>query len=221
MNRSRALVGGTAAVLRLLAQHPDDGVSVRRLTTDLRLPPGTAHALVAGLRSEGLVRQDPATGRLRPAGPLDPATPAPDCNGVRSSAMTWADGLAAHSGMSVRLAVRHPGGAQIIHHVFRPDNSPQRLVTGEVRPAGSALVRALAAPHDRRCVYAPDAEEPGSGSLAVAVTCPGPVPRAAALSLTGPRRLLDPAAGRAGRYEALLREAADAITEDLALAPAR
>ncbi|ARZ72049.1 IclR family transcriptional regulator [Streptomyces sp. HU2014] len=217
MNRSRALAGGTAAALRLLAQHPDDGVTVRRLTTTLHLPARTACALVDSLRAEGLVRHDPGTDVLRPAGPLVPAAPPPDANLLRSSAMNWADRLAAHSGLSVLLAVAHPDGVRIVHHVFRPDNSPQRLLTGEKRPAGCALAQVLAAPHDRRCVYAP--EDAVTGSLAVAIGGPGPVPYAAALALTGPRALLDPSTGRSARYEALLREAADAVAAEPALSP--
>ncbi|MFI9202412.1 IclR family transcriptional regulator [Streptomyces sp. NPDC053048] len=145
---------------------------------------------------------------------------APDCNDVRASAMNWADRLASHSGMSVGLAVPHPEGAQLIHHVFRPDNSPQHLMTGEIRPFGDALAQALAAPHDRRCVYTDGAGAdgrplPDSGCMAVAFPCPGPDPGAAAIGVTGPRHHLDPAGPEAGRYEALLRETADAISATL------
>lgn len=218
MNRSRALAGGTAAALRLLAQHPDDGVTVRRLATTLHLPARTACALVDSLRAEGLVRRDPGTDVLRPAGPLVPSAAPPDVNLLRSSAMNWADRLAAHSGLSVLLAVAHPDGVRIVHHVFRPDNSPQRLLTGETRPAGCSLARALADPHDGRCVYTPEAGD-DTGSLAVAVDCPGAVPYAAALALVGPRSALDPSAGGNGRYEELLRAAAAAIVAEPALTP--
>ncbi|GAA0479553.1 helix-turn-helix domain-containing protein [Streptomyces stramineus] len=226
MNRSPAFVCRTAAVLRQLAEHPDEGITVRHLTTVLHLPTRTTRTLLGGLREEGLVRRDPGTDVFHLAGPLRSARadrgPLPDCNALRSAAMPWADTLAARSGMSVQLAVAHPEGVQIVHHVFRPDNSPQRLATGEIRPATSALARALDAPCDGRCVYAADTGEPGTGSLATAVTCPGPVSYAAALSLTGPAHALDPAGGAAAaRATELLRDAARAITSALETAPAR
>ncbi|MFF4224361.1 IclR family transcriptional regulator [Streptomyces abikoensis] len=197
MYRNRALAGRTAAALRLLDRHPEDGVT----------------ALLRSLEAEGLVRREP-DGAFRPAGPL--GGPAADCNDLRAAAMNWADKLAAHSGMSVRLAVAHPDGARIVHHVFRPDNSPQRLETGETRPATGALARALAAPHDGRLVYATDTDGHGTASLATTIHCPGPEPTSCALGLTGPRPALDPTLPASGHCRDLLREAADRIATTLA-----
>ncbi|MDT0447922.1 IclR family transcriptional regulator [Streptomyces hesseae] len=213
MYRNQAPVGRTAATLRLLDRHPEDGVTRRRLTDTLDIPAVDATALLRSLEAEGLVRQEP-DGAFRPAGPL--SGPAADCNDLRAAAMNWADGLAAHSGMSVHLAVAHPEGAQIVHHVFRPDNTPQRLETGDVRPATGALGRALAGPCDGRLVYATDAGRPGAASLAIAVRGPGPEPVVGALSLTGPCRALDPARPESGRCGELLREAAVRIASALA-----
>ncbi|MEU3352952.1 MarR family transcriptional regulator [Streptomyces sp. NPDC037389] len=212
MYRNQALVGRTAATLRLLDRHPEDGVTGRRLTDTLDIPAVDATALLRSLEAEGLVRQEP-DGAFRLAGPL--SGPAADCNDLRAAAMNWADKLAAHSGMSVHLAVGHPEGAQIVHHVFRPDNTPQRLETGDVRPATGALARALAGPRDGRVVYTTDMARPGMASLAMAVRCPGPEPAAGALSLTGPCRALDPAWPESRWCRGLLREAADRIERAL------
>ncbi|MFF4160461.1 MarR family transcriptional regulator [Streptomyces sp. NPDC001678] len=213
MYQNQALVGRTAAALRLLDRHPEDGVTGRRLTDTLDIPPVDATALLRSLEAEGLVRQEP-DGAFRLADPL--SGPAADCNDLRAAAMNWADKLAAHSGMSVRLAVAHPEGAQIVHHVFRPDNTPQRLETGDVLPVTGALARALGAPCDGRLVYATDAARYGTASLAVAVRCPGPEPMACALSLMGPCRALDPVRPESGRCRELLREAAERIAGALA-----
>ncbi|MEV4740678.1 IclR family transcriptional regulator [Streptomyces sp. NPDC049555] len=219
MYRTRALVGRTAAVLRLLEQYADDGVTGRFVTSTLNLPARTVLDLLLSLEAEGLIRRDPRSGAFRPARPAYAAAPAADCNDLRSCAMNWADRLAAHSGMSVRLAVPHPAGAQVVHHVFRPDNSPQHLATGRLCPPGGALARALAAPHDGRYVYAVEPGDPGEASLATALPCPGPEPAAAALCVTGARRTLSAQTPGSGRYRTLLREAATAIRTELGTPP--
>lgn len=221
----RAPVGTTAAVLRLLAREPERGVSFRRLTTSLGLPDRTVGDVISGLRAEGLVEYDAASATCRPGEPFRgaaaPATGArPDCNDVRAAAMIWADGLAARTGMSVLLAVAHPEGAQVVHHVFRPDNRPQRLATGDVLPHTSAPARLLAGPCDDRCVYEEGAG-PDEARLAVSVPCPDGVRHAAALCLTGPRRLLDPAGAGSRRCTEALRDAARAVSSALVGAPAR
>ncbi|MCC2275875.1 IclR family transcriptional regulator [Streptomyces sp. ET3-23] len=211
----------TAAAIRLLARNPERGVTEHRLMAYLGLPADSVRALLRDLRSEGLVRDDPDGDACLPAGPLAPAEPAPappDCNDLRASAMNWADALAARSGMSVFLAVPHPVGMQIVHHVFRPDNTPQQLLTGSICPATSALARAVAAPYDRRCVFAADTGRSDEASLAIAVPCTAAY--TVALGLTGPRRRLDPSCDGSARYEKLLRDTAGAITDALKGRPA-
>ncbi|MGI5336342.1 IclR family transcriptional regulator [Streptomyces sp. CA-181903] len=227
----RAPVGTTAAVLELLAREPERGVSFRRLTASLGLPDHAVGDVISGLRAEGLVEYDAGSGTCRPGAPLrrntGPSAPTrPDCNDVRAAAMIWADGLAARTGMSVLLAVAHPEGAQVIHHVFRPDNRPQRLATGDVLPHTSAPARVLAGPCDDRCVYE-EGPGPEEARLATSVPCPDGVRHAAALCLTGPRRRLDPnpaeAAEEAGpwRCEEALRDAARTVSSALVGTPSR
>ncbi|MGK5637448.1 IclR family transcriptional regulator [Streptomyces sp. URMC 126] len=225
MSRYRAPVGSAAAALKLLAREPERGVSFRRLAASLGLPDRAVGDLISGLRAEGLVEYDTGSGTCRPGEPLrsrtDPTGPARrDCNDIRAAAMNWADTLAARTGTSVRLAVAHPEGAQLIHHVFRPDGSPQRLATGEVLPRTSAPARVLHGPCDARCVYE-EGTGPDDARLATSVHCPDGVRHAAALFLTGPRRLLAPADGASRHCEEALRETARAISAELAGTPAR
>ncbi|KNB52413.1 IclR family transcriptional regulator [Streptomyces caatingaensis] len=204
-------------------------MTFQELTASLGLPDRAVGDLLSGLRAEGLVEYEAGSGVCRPGGPLRSLPRSggrPDCNDVRSAAMPWADTLAAHSGMSVLLAVAHPRGAQIIHHVFRPDNSPQRLVTGDIVPAGSALARALREPCDGRCVHvADDGGDDGGGggtaSLATAVLDPDGGRPVAALALTGPRTALRATGERAHGNEELLLDAARAVSSALEAAPVR
>ncbi|MEU5418127.1 IclR family transcriptional regulator [Streptomyces sp. NPDC001407] len=215
MPHHQAPVGHTAALLALLARHQDRGVSSLHMTAELGLPAGTVRDLLDDLRAEGLVAYDGEADSYRLTEAFPPAGGVrQDCNDIRAAAMPWADNLAAHSGMSVRLAVAHPEGAQVIHHVFRPDNSPQRLTTGAVLPPTSAAARVLEDPHDGRCVLDTDTEEPELASLAVTVPCRG-VTEEAALFMTGPRGALDPARPEAARQETLLRDAAATISAAL------
>ncbi|MER6046097.1 IclR family transcriptional regulator [Streptomyces sp. NPDC020883] len=142
------------------------------------------------------------------------AAPSQDCNCLRAAAMIWTDELVALSGMSAQIAVAHPRGVQLIHHVFRPDNSPQRLATGDVLPHDSAAARVLAAPHDGRCAFV---RQPNShiAELATVVPCPEAPECAAALSITGPDDLLDPAAPGSVRYRLLLCQTAASIRSSL------
>ncbi|MFZ0179283.1 MAG: IclR family transcriptional regulator C-terminal domain-containing protein, partial [Candidatus Dormiibacterota bacterium] len=49
-------------------------------------------------------------------------------------ALNWADWLAARTNESVRLGTLHDGQVLLVHHVFRPDNSPQMLEVGWLLP---------------------------------------------------------------------------------------
>src|SRR5690606_2240351 len=70
----------------------------------------------------------------------------PDPHELRSLAMNWADSLAAQTGLAVTLGVPTRADVLVVHHVFRPDGSPQRLAIGEHRPLhASALGKALLA----------------------------------------------------------------------------
>ena len=57
--------------------------------------------------------------------------------------MNWADSLAGSAGQEVLLGMpAGPAapGVELVHHVFRPDGSPQRLRTGELLPLHATAV---------------------------------------------------------------------------------
>jgi DNA-binding IclR family transcriptional regulator len=77
--------------------------------------------------------------------------------------MNWTDRLAARTGQAVELAVvgGPPGCLELAQHVFRPDDSAQRLRTGEHQPLHATalglvlLAGSPAAPAPRTLTLAP------------------------------------------------------------------
>ncbi|WP_433506581.1 IclR family transcriptional regulator [Pseudonocardia halophobica] len=122
-----------AAILRLLggAGRP---LALAELAAALDLPRPTVHGLVRTLRDEGLVDQDRTTALYRPGAGLRRLGGGWDRHDLRGRAMNWADALAGGTGCAVYLAA--PGGtvASLVHHVFRPDGSPQTLRTNTEQP---------------------------------------------------------------------------------------
>jgi DNA-binding IclR family transcriptional regulator len=120
-----------AAILRLLggAGRP---LGLAELAAALDLPRPTVHGIVRTLREEGLVEQDRATAlyRSRLAGLGDGW----DRHDLRARAMNWADALAGGTGCAVYLAAPEGDAASVVHHVFRPDGSPQTLRTNTRQP---------------------------------------------------------------------------------------
>lgn len=124
------------AVLRLLAA-AGRPLALAEVAAALGLAPATAHGIVATLRGTGFVEQDGRDSRYRIGPGL--ARLGRECRGMdrhdlRSAAMDWADSLAGGTGLAVVVGV--PDGAQVrlVHHVFRPDGSAQRIRTGSALP---------------------------------------------------------------------------------------
>lgn len=122
-----------AAVLRVLGA-AGEPVALGELARTLELPKATVHGLVRTLCEVGFATQQPDTGRYSlghglaaVAEPLDPHL-------LRSRAMNWADGLAARTGLEVQIGVNEGTSLTLVHHVFRPDGSPQHLRIGERQP---------------------------------------------------------------------------------------
>ncbi|WP_380167221.1 IclR family transcriptional regulator [Jannaschia sp. R86511] len=140
-----------AAVLRLLAAGPRH-LTLNEVAGALGLAKGTAHGILRTLVDVGFVEQDERTARYR-VGPaltsLSDGTGTPlDRHALRSVTTNWADTLAARTGETVRVGMLTADGVEVVHHVFRPDGSPQTLQTGQVLPATrTALGRALLAFH--------------------------------------------------------------------------
>ncbi|OLL76270.1 Glycerol operon regulatory protein [Pseudonocardia sp. Ae168_Ps1] len=124
-----------AALLRLLggAGRP---LALAELAAAVDLPRPTVHGILRTLRDEGLVAQDQASGRYLLGEGLDRLGTPWDRHDLRSRAMNWADALAAGTGCAVYLGVPSVDGrgVDVVHHVFRPDGSPQTLRTNTVQP---------------------------------------------------------------------------------------
>jgi DNA-binding IclR family transcriptional regulator len=129
-----------AAVLRLLggAGRP---LALAEVAAPLDLPRPTAHGILRTLRDVGFVEQDRDTGRYTLGGDLRRLDGGGwDRHELRSRAMNWADSLAGSAGQEVLLGMPAGAGVELVHHVFRPDGSPQSLRTGEVLPLHATAV---------------------------------------------------------------------------------
>ncbi|MCO1657388.1 IclR family transcriptional regulator [Pseudonocardia humida] len=135
-----------AAVLRLLGS-TDRPLGLGEIADALDLPRPTAHGIVRTLREAGFVDQDVESTRYvlgRGLRELDRG--GWDPHDLRAHAMNWADSLAGSTGQAVQLGVVADRAVRLVHHVFRPDGSPQRIRTGECQPLhATALGKCLLA----------------------------------------------------------------------------
>ena len=133
-----------AAVLRLLAH---GRLPLVELSNSLGLAKGTVHGILRTLQHVGFVEQDAESGRYQlGAALLELGTRSLDVNELRSRAINWSDALAARSGEAVRIGSHLDGQVLVVHHVFRPDNSPQTVEVGSLLPLhASALGKAIVA----------------------------------------------------------------------------
>jgi DNA-binding IclR family transcriptional regulator len=135
-----------AAVLRLLAA-AQRSLGLAETAGALGLAKGTTHGILTTLKSVGFVEQDRVSGRYRLGEGLVRLTNSGvDPNELRSRATNLADALAARSGHAVRIGILTAGRVQVVHHVFRPDDSRQQLEVGAQLPThASALGKVLLA----------------------------------------------------------------------------
>lgn len=135
-----------AAMLHLLAASPSK-LSLAEVSGSLDLAKGTAHGILRTLADIGFVEQDRETGRYRiGAGLLQLGSSYLDENELRARAVNWADTLAARTDEAVRIGTLQKHEVLIIHHVFRPDDTPQTLDVGSWLPAhATALGKVLLA----------------------------------------------------------------------------
>ncbi|WP_067535121.1 IclR family transcriptional regulator [Nocardia crassostreae] len=122
------------AILQLIARS-STGLGIGDIANSLDLAKGTAHGILRTLQAMGFVEQDRTGGKYR----LGPAlrqlgTGYLDANELRSRAINWADGLAARSGEAVRIGTALGDRVLVVHHVFRPDDTPQTLDVGASLP---------------------------------------------------------------------------------------
>lgn len=137
-----------SAILRLLSGRTGR-LSLAELAGELGLPKGTVYGILRTLLSVGFVEQDPESGKYRMgAALLHLGSTYLDGNELRTRALNWADWLAARTNESVRLGTLHERQVLVVHHVFRPDNSPQTLEVGALLPMhASAMGKVLLAHH--------------------------------------------------------------------------
>jgi DNA-binding IclR family transcriptional regulator len=149
---------------------------VTELAERLGLAKGTVYGLLRTLGQQGLVEQDPETGKYRlGAAMLQLGNAFLDNHELRGRSLLWADSLASRIGESVRVGVMNGPTVLIVHHVFRPDNSVQILEVGASIPwHACALGKAIVA-------YVEPAER--------AVLLGGPLPTLTGRTLTDPREL--------------------------------
>jgi DNA-binding IclR family transcriptional regulator len=135
-----------AAMLHLLAASPSK-LSLGEVAGSLDLAKGTAHGILRTLADIGFVEQDRETGRYRiGAGLLQLGGSYLDENELRARAVNWADTLASRTDEAVRIGTLQKHQVLIIHHVFRPDDTPQTLDVGSWLPAhATALGKVLLA----------------------------------------------------------------------------
>ncbi|NNH71128.1 IclR family transcriptional regulator [Nocardia uniformis] len=122
------------AIIQLLARGYG-GLGIGDIANSLDLAKGTVHGIVRTLQAIGFVEQDHSGGKYR----IGPAlrqlgTGYLDANELRSRAINWADALAARSGEAVRIGTAQQDSVLVVHHVFRPDDTPQTLDVGALLP---------------------------------------------------------------------------------------
>ncbi len=122
-----------AAVLHLLGA-VGEPVPLGELARSLDLAKPTVHGLVRTLVQVDFVAQDPETGHYSLGPGLRDLGAGVDRHLLRARSVNWADGLAARTGLEVQLGVLTGTTVELVHHVFRPDDTPQRLRTGETQP---------------------------------------------------------------------------------------
>ncbi len=135
-----------AAMLHLLAASSTK-LSLAEVAGSLDLAKGTAHGILRTLADIGFVEQDRESGRYRiGAGLLQLGGSYLDENELRARAVNWADTLASRTDETVRIGILQKHEVLIIHHVFRPDDTPQTLDVGSWLPAhATALGKVLLA----------------------------------------------------------------------------
>lgn len=137
-----------AAILRLLAG-AGRALRVGEVAASLDLPKATAHGILRTLEHVGFVEQDRTTGRYALGAELPrPGAGHVDVNELRSHAINWADPLAGRSGEAVRVGTLLDGKVLVVHHVFRPDDTPQVLDTGSLLPPHATALGKVLLAHD-------------------------------------------------------------------------
>ncbi|MBF4160783.1 IclR family transcriptional regulator [Nocardioides acrostichi] len=134
-----------ASVLTVLAG-AHRSMDLAEIASAVGLPKTTVHGLLATMRGVGWVEQDRPSAGYRVARRLSGLATSLDPADLRSAATPWMDRLALDTGLEVHLARRDRDVARLVQHVYRPDNTAQRLRVGEALPLhATALGKVLLA----------------------------------------------------------------------------
>lgn len=122
-------------------------LGVTELAERVGISKSAVHGLLRTLESDGLVVQDPDSGKYR----LGPALVTfgnayLDTHELRTRAVTWSNLLASRTGEAVWVGVLVNDEVMVVHHAFRPEGVVQALETGATLPwSASALGKAIVA----------------------------------------------------------------------------
>lgn len=123
-----------AAALLSLVASASRPLGLADIAAAVDLPKSTVHGLLATLRDIGWIEQDRPTGCYRVGRAMAGLVRGLDSADLRSAATPWMDAVAAQTGFEVHLTRLEGSEAVVVQHVYRPDNSPQRLRVGERLP---------------------------------------------------------------------------------------
>lgn len=134
-----------ARILRELTAAQRLGVT--ELADRIGVSKSAAHGLLRTLESDGLVGQDPESGKYH----LGPALVTfgnayLDMHELRTRSVTWSDLLATRADEAVWVGVLVGNEVMVVHHALRPQGGVQALETGATLPwNASALGKAIVA----------------------------------------------------------------------------
>ena len=118
-----------------LVERSDRSMQLRDIAQDVGLSKSTTHGILRTLVDLEYLDHDSDTGDYSPGARLSSDQVAElDGNDLRSAAMPWADALALGTGFEVLMTTLEGSEAEIVHHVFRPDDQRQTLRVGERLP---------------------------------------------------------------------------------------
>lgn len=134
------------AILQFL-EGAGEPLDLHEIASGLDMAKTTAHGIITTLRDLGLVDQGGSGNQYSVSETTERfGRGGPDPHELRSLSMNWADSLAARTGLPVLLGVPDGDAVRIVHHVFRPDGTSQRLCVDEALPLhASALGKAVLA----------------------------------------------------------------------------
>ncbi|WP_394827292.1 IclR family transcriptional regulator [Pendulispora albinea] len=110
-------------------------MGVTELAERIGVAKPTMHALLRTLEADGLVEQDPETGKyLLGPGLLRLGNAYLETQELRGRSLTWADALAARTREAVWVAILTGDRVLVVHHAFRPEGAVQILEVGASIP---------------------------------------------------------------------------------------